>query len=168
MTAYAVSPYPIALAKDLMTAEVLTVYEGWPIKRLADFFIRHGISGAPVIASDHTLVGVVTLSDIVRFSSLDEKAKASLAGESLYMEYVGPSVMPEDMEWLKQNAANNCTINSIMTREVISLEETASLPQIACLMSERKIRRLFITRDGVIVGVISTGNILQYLASFEA
>ena len=41
--------------------------------RLAKFFIKHNISGAPVIASDHELVGVVTVSDIFKFSNMDER-----------------------------------------------------------------------------------------------
>ena len=56
-------------AKTIMSKTLLSAYEGWTIHRLAEFFIKHGISGAPVIASDHELVGVVTVSDIFKFSS---------------------------------------------------------------------------------------------------
>ena len=37
-------------ASEIMHKNVLSVYEGWSIQRLADFFMKHKISGAPVIA----------------------------------------------------------------------------------------------------------------------
>ena len=52
-------------AKDIMSNTLLTAYEGWTISRLADFFINRKISAAPVIASDHELVGVVSVSDVL-------------------------------------------------------------------------------------------------------
>ena len=61
---------------DLMSKEVLCVYEGWTIQRLAEFFLKNEISGAPVIASDHELVGVVSVSDIFRFENSDDETKS--------------------------------------------------------------------------------------------
>lgn len=152
------------IAEEIMTTDVLTVYEGWSIKRLADFFVKHRISGAPVIASDHALVGVVTISDIVRFDSLATSDKASLIAEQVYTEYLGQGISSEDIDKLAQHADQNCTVNSIMTKEVIKLEKTATLPEIARLMHKSKIRRVFITEGDIIVGVISTGNVLSKLA----
>lgn len=153
------------LARDIMTKEVLTVYEGWSIKRLADFFVRHRISGAPVIASDHTLVGVVTVSDIVRFDSLDRETKAKMVSQQVYAEYLGQEFAPDDLDQLAQNAIQNCTVNSIMTKSVVQLDAETPLPQVAKVMEERQIRRVFITSSYVIVGVVSTNNLLRQLAS---
>ena len=61
---------------DLMSKDVLCVYEGWTIQRLAEFFLKNDISGAPVIASDHELVGVVSVSDIFRFENADDETKS--------------------------------------------------------------------------------------------
>ena len=36
------------VAEDIMTADMLTAYEGWTIHRLAEFFIKRQISAAPV------------------------------------------------------------------------------------------------------------------------
>ena len=151
-------------ARDIMTRDVLTVYEGWSIKRLSDFFVKHGISGAPVIASDHQLVGVVSLTDIVRFDSMDKEDKTGLILEQVYPEYLGQNVAQEMFSQLAANADQNCTVNAIMTREVISVDESCDLAAIARIMHEKKIRRIFVTSDGAIAGVISTGNILKCLA----
>lgn len=153
------------LGKDIMTSELLTVYEGWSIKRLSEFFVKHEISGAPVIASDHTLVGVVTITDIVRFDSLPDAEKAKLIIDHVYPEYLGQSINKDTYSALANHADSNCTINSIMTPEVISIDQKTPLPQIAKAMQSKKIRRIFVTENGIIAGVISTGNILEFIAN---
>lgn len=151
-------------ARDLMTPEVLTVYEGWSVKRLAEFFIRHVISGAPVIASDHSLVGVVSVSDIVRFESMDSDKKAELMVDHVYTESLGQAVSAEVLEKLVLHADANCTVNQIMTRTVLSVDGAASMAEVAKCMSQAKIHRVFVTDAGVVTGVISSGDILGVLA----
>src|SRR5690606_5856333 len=74
---------------DLMSTGVLTAYEGWSIKRLAAFFVRHQISGAPVVASDDSLVGVVTEADIIRFES---RTPSDAEIRKMVHFYYGPNI----------------------------------------------------------------------------
>lgn len=153
-------------AKDIMHAEVLSVYEGWSIQRLADFFMKHKISGAPVIASDHELVGVVSVSDIFHFENMDDEQKKS-ALQTCYRDVANTEPNVVDLESWSKNAQYHCTVHQIMAPHVISVAETAALPEIATLMLEHGIHRVFVTRDNCISGVISTTNILQVLAGEE-
>ena len=154
-------------AEDLMTHDVLTVYEGWSIKRLTDFFIKHRISGAPVIASDHQLVGVVSVADILRFDNLPEADKAALVSEHVYSEFIGQMFFPNDIKTLVDHAVENCTVNSIMTPQVISVSTLETLPKIARLMHKERIHRVFVVEQGVIRGVVSSGDILEKVANFS-
>ena len=52
-----------------------------------------------------------------------------------------------------------------MTREVVSVEELASLGEIAELMETRRIKRVPVVHDGKIVGIVSRADLLQVLAS---
>ncbi len=153
-------------AKDIMHAEVLSVYEGWSIQRLADFFMKHKISGAPVIAADHELVGVVSVSDIFHFENMDEEQRQS-ALQTCYRDVTNTEPNVVDLENWSKNAQYHCTVHQIMAPQVISVAETASLSEIASLMLEQRIHRVFVTCDNCISGVISTSNILQVLASDE-
>lgn len=153
-------------AKDIMHAEVLSVYEGWSIQRLADFFMKHKISGAPVIAADHELVGVVSVSDIFHFENMDEEQKKS-ALQTCYRDVANTEPNVVDLESWSKNAQYHCTVHQIMAPHVISVAETAALPEIATLMLEHGIHRVFVTSDNCIAGVISTTNILQVLAGEE-
>ncbi len=155
-------------ASDVMVTDVLMAYEGWSIKRLSTFFIKHGISGAPVIASDHELVGVVSISDIMRFENLPLDDKALLVAEHVYMESLGQTLLKDDLKQLAEHAVENCTVNSIMTREVIRVDADDGLPRVAELMCKHKIRRIFVTRNGLVCGIISSGDILAQLAATQS
>jgi predicted transcriptional regulator len=150
-------------AGDLMSTEVLLVYEGWSIQRLAEFFLKRGISGAPVIASDHQLVGVVSISDIFKFENADEEVKSE-ALKSCYRDVTGIDIAnrADLLEWSK-NAQKNCTVHQIMATQVISVGIDQTLPEIAAVMVDRDIHRVFVTDQEKIVGVISTTDILRVL-----
>ena len=151
-------------AADIMTTDVLMVYEGWSIKKLSNFFIKHNISGAPVIASDHSLVGVVTATDIINFESKSD-AEINKMVEQVYREYVGYQYQQEDVKKIAHHADENCTVHQIMAKGVIQVDEQMLINDVAQLMLDENIRRTFVTRNGIMVGVITTTNILNAIVS---
>lgn len=151
-------------AGQVMTAPVQTVYEGWSVKRLMKFLRETRISGAPVIASDGELVGVVSISDVVRFENLDPQDKLTAARLDCYNEYVGYQLGESDLKSLLEHADENCTVNAIMTPTVISVGLTTTLPEIAGIMRERNIHRVFVQDKSRVVGVVSTSNILDVIS----
>ncbi|MBU3068919.1 CBS domain-containing protein [Aestuariicella sp. G3-2] len=150
-------------AQDVMTPQVLMAYEGWSIKRLSDFFVKNKISGAPVIASDHSLVGVVTVTDILSFENKSSEEKGELLQE-VYAEYVGQIYDDTVLQTMMSKADENCTVNQVMTNHVIKIDGKASLQEVAYVMLQHGIRRIFVTQNGIICGVISTRNILSAIA----
>ncbi|MDU0354980.1 CBS domain-containing protein [Paraglaciecola aquimarina] len=98
---------------QIMSDGVLTVYEGWSIRRLSKFFIKHNISGAPVIAADDELVGVVTQSDIIRFES-HEPSESEI--EKLVTQFCGPfggTIDKSEIKRIQDKANDYCAVNSI-------------------------------------------------------
>lgn len=150
-------------AKTIMTKQVLMAYEGWSIKRLTEFFVKNHISGAPVIASDHSLVGVVTMSDILAFENKSLQEKGDLLQE-VYSEFVGQQYDDATLRAMMNKADENCTVNQIMSDSVIQVDCHASLQEVAYVMLQHGIRRVFVSEYGIIRGVISTRNILSAIA----
>ena len=150
-------------AADISTPDVLMAYEGWSIKRLSEFFMSHKISGAPVIASDHSLVGVVTFSDIVAFDSKSTLEKGQLLQE-VYAEYVGQQYDDQLVKQMASSANETCTVNQIMTPNIVQVDEQTSLQEVAYIMLQHGIRRVFVSKHGIVAGVISTSNILKAIA----
>lgn len=151
-------------AGQIMTVPVQTVYEGWSVKRLMKFLADNRISGAPVIASDGELVGVVSISDVVRFENLPAREKVSVSNMNCYNEYVGYQLTETDMKAMLDQAEENCTVNQIMTPTVIAVTLETTLPEISALMRERNIHRVFVQNQNRVVGVVSTSNVLEVIS----
>lgn len=150
---------------ELMSGDVLTVYEGWSIKRLAGFFVKHNISGAPVVASDDTLVGVVTQSDVIRFES---KSPSDAEIQKVVQFYYGPNTQgltEADLRHLKEKAIETCTVNAIMTPEVKSLDVRDSAAQACRFMVENDLHRLFVTSQHRVVGVVTAMDFLRRMVA---
>lgn len=149
---------------ELMSTQVLTVYEGWSIKRLAAFFVKHNISGAPVVASDDSLVGVVTQADVIRFES---KSPTDAEIHKIAHFYHGPNspgLTRTDIQRLKERAVETCTVNAIMTPRVHSLDANASVAVACRFMVEQDIRRLFVTSQDRVIGVVTAMDFLRRMA----
>jgi predicted transcriptional regulator len=148
---------------DLMSCDVLCVYEGWTIQRLAEFLLTNDISGAPVIASDHELVGVVSVSDIFRFENADKETKRE-ALRRCYRDSTGIDIASRDdlIEWSK-TSQTSCTVHQIMAKQVISVAVDSQLSDVADTMIKSDIHRVFITENDKIVGIVSALDILRKL-----
>lgn len=150
------------LAGDIMSSDLLTVYEGWTIFRLAEFFIKHQISAAPVIASDHELVGIVSVGDVFRFNNMDDSEKGSVM-RNHYRDSCGQDINQEDLRAWVKDADKNCTVHQIMTHEVIAVDKCTSIEQVTDILLDKHIHRLFVTDNNKVVGVITAMDLLRTL-----
>lgn len=149
-------------AESIMSATLLSAYEGWTIQRLAEFFIKHNISGAPVIASDHELVGVVTVSDIFNFSNMDERRRRE-ALRNYYRESCEIELDEVSLREWSGRAEQNCTVHQIMKKEIISVEKHYTVEQVAAVMVKKGVHRVVVTENKIALGVITTMDILRRL-----
>ena len=62
-------------AKQLMTANVITVTKETPITETARLMVEHNITGIPVVEEDMTLVGMITEKDVLRLLYADDEQK---------------------------------------------------------------------------------------------
>lgn len=147
-------------AKDIMAVDLLTAYEGWTIHRLAEFFINRKISAVPVIASDHELVGVVSVSDVFKFNNMTDSARGD-ALRNHYRDSCGQEINEDDLRTWVKNADRNCTVHQIMTPEVIAVDKDAGLSEVVRVLVEGHIHRVFVTDMNRIVGVITAMDVLS-------
>src|SRR6476620_9599442 len=50
---------------EIMTREIVTLSPGDPVSDVAALLVENGINGAPVVDGNGTLLGMVTLADLV-------------------------------------------------------------------------------------------------------
>lgn len=152
-------------ASALMTSPVRTAYARWPVSRLVDFLLENDLTGAPVISSDGTMVGVVSISDVLRTGAADEAA--GLAG---YRDGtgLGYELGKEQLARLLRGTGGNRAVSDIMTPTVIHVEAATPLLEALRLMHGRKIHRVFVMSAGRLVGMIDNAALLAGLATAPA
>ncbi len=141
-----------------MTRDLIAVHKDTSLNELVDLFIQHKISGSPVVDDQNKLIGIVTKADIL----------------SYFMEVdLHLSIEHNLHDILETNLQNSCidnpsvsetTVNDIMTENPITVEEHVTAETIAKIMLENGIHRLVVVDKNETVGVISTRNILHYVA----
>lgn len=144
-------------ARDVMIHPVLAVREDWTVHELASYFTEKSISGAPVLDKTGRLSGVVSLSDIVDQVTQDREP-ASRPARGWEKPY-----NPEDLRGLAIEDGGRL-VSEIMTPTFFTIPDTTSLPRIARTMVAGRIHRLLVTRQGHVVGIVTTLDLLRELA----
>lgn len=138
--------------EELMTKEVKVVGMDTSVEQMMKLFSKHGITGAPVIDEDKKLKGVVSLSDLFRTEKVGESHEF----------YLNPSwsFVPHE-----QAAQTTAKVSDIMTKLVISVEADEDIERACDLMTDLGIHRLVVTRQGHVVGMISSADLVAEFRS---
>jgi CBS domain-containing protein len=150
----------IILAKDIMKQDILSVGMEWSIDQLADYLIENSISGAPVTSEEGKLLGVVSLTDIVRYRSMPTTDIRPNDPHDYYIHTPEPRYSFAEIESFHVDTESLVTVREIMTSMTFNVNEDATLQQVADAMLGGGIHRVFVTRDKVLVGIITTMDIL--------
>ena len=154
------------LAKDIMKTDVLFAYQDWSIKYLCDFLRKYKITGAPVVTSNHQIVGVVSVTDVFNFENSNRDHKLAKL-KDYYQECYALNFHEKDLESWSLSAEESCTVQQIMNNKVISVTPNCSIQHICRTMVSNSIHRVFVTSDRKIEGVVSTSDILSTVAETQ-
>ncbi len=153
-------------AADIMNKKVITVPDNLPVSELANLFTLHSISGAPVLDEFGKLIGVVSLSDIVR-TGADHETIAQI--DPRYYAYDWDAALDaEELEDLRIKTDDGMTVADIMTPAVFGVSESMSISEMADTMIRGRIHRLIVMRNDRVVGIVSTLDMLRAVRDAEA
>jgi CBS domain-containing protein len=145
-------------AKDIMTKKVITVKPETSIEELSALFVKHGISGAPVVDDAGGLFGVVTENDLISQNKrLHIPTVISFLDAAIYLE----SSKKFEQE-LKRMAATK--VADICARKVITIAENTTVVDIATIMSEKQVHLLPVVKDGKVVGIVGKRDVVKAVA----
>jgi CBS domain-containing protein len=142
-----------------MSKPVISVGPETPVPEAAALLARHRISGVPVLDGGR-LVGVVNEWDLMHRQEIGTEQVPAIGPwwRRLFRADKAPA------QYVKSHAIS-VRDRDIMTREVVSVGEGATLSHIAALFDARRIRRLPVLRDGKVVGIITRANLVDALAA---
>lgn len=149
-------------AADIMRREILPAYDSWDIITLAEFLVANGISGAPVLDDEGSLRGVVSVTDIARFTVEGDAADERRYAHQYYTDRI---LFEEDEleEGIEVREDDSARVADIMTPAVFTIDETATLEDVSRAMVTNHIHRVFVSKEGKVTGLISALDILATL-----
>lgn len=148
-------------ARDIMTREVLTVTPDMGVREFAQFLLKHGISGAPVLDAAGVLAGMATEGDLIfRDAAMHIPTVITLLDAYVVLE----SPRKHDQELHKILGRK---VEDIMTREVVTVSPETTLQEMATLMQERKRHLLPVLENGRLAGIVGKADLVRAIAQEE-
>ena len=145
-------------ARDVMTSEVVSIDVKESVFDAAELLLGAGVSAAPVVDDKGAVVGIVSEADLIRRAEIDTTAKKSWLARLLDSEVSAAHDFV---------AANTRRVSDVMTRDVVTAAEDATLGELVALMERHGIKRIPIVRGRVLLGVVSRSDLLRALLSRE-
>jgi len=152
----------------IMQRNVLSVEEDWPLNRLASFLTDNQISGAPVTGKNGKLIGVVSLTDIVRHDSFPEGKESSRSTHEYYLHNLASQIAHEEASSYQLEQDSTVKVKDIMTPMIFEISENASIQEAADTMVKGHIHRLLVTSNKQISGIITALDILKVVRTSDA
>jgi len=140
--------------QDFMTRDVVTCSSEQSVEEAAKVMSQNRFSAIPVIDADNNLVGIITESDFVGRKLEVPHALASikqLFGQAFYFQ---------DVEKIYSDTKKK-KLSSVMTSRVHSITPEASLNDIVNFMISKGLKRIPVTVDRKIVGIITRKDLLK-------
>jgi len=150
---------------DVMQRNVLAVDADWPLDKLAGFLVDNSISGAPVTDEQDELVGVVSLTDLVRQSSLTEKDTESSHTHDVYLYELERHLSQEELRVFHTQYESPVQVREIMTPMIFKVSEEDSVQEVADTMLKGRIHRVFVTKGTKLTGIVTALDMLQVIRS---
>jgi CBS domain-containing protein len=152
------------IARDVMQSPVISVSPETSLADVHRLFAEEEIHGAPVITDDGAMVGVITSTDLVN-AALEQAESGAFGSEYLreLVEFSGPDWSrgaPADF----QDRLRQATVEEVMTPGSATVSSSMPIADVAARMHRDRIHRVWVAEHGLLVGVISTFDLLPLFA----
>ena len=146
------------IVSDVMTRRVLSVGPDDTVENAANLMLRHGISGLFVVDAKGTLAGVVTEGDLLRRDEI---------GTERHRPWWLRVLVSPGKQALDFTRTHGRKVSDIMTPEVICVAIDTPLEVVVETMEKQRIKRVAVTENGHMVGVVARSDLLRALLSRE-
>lgn len=150
-------------AKDIMTKPVISVSEDQNLKEVLELLAKHSFSGVPVVDQDNKVIGIISDTDIIRYSQ-----QVSVIPLSNLSGWISPYAEISDLASLQKgfNLLHKTSVGKVMTKKVYTIEENAAANEVAKLMNRRKINRIpIVDNSGKLVGIVTRADMVLCMAN---
>jgi CBS domain-containing protein len=151
-------------ARDLMTADIVSIAEDATVRELVDLLQEYEISGVPVVNARGKISGVVSVRDIAAASDQREAIAPEVANPDFYVHEWEDKINPDELRQLHIEE-EGLLVRDIMTTRVYTIPADAPIAEVARTMVEGHVHRLLVAERDKLVGIVSTLDLLRAIAS---
>jgi CBS domain-containing protein len=138
-----------------MSTKVITIQPDASIAEAIDLMLGSHVSGLPVVDREGTLVGLLSEGDLLRRAELGTQKPRARWIEVL----LGPGKAAETYV-----QTHGRKVEELMTADPIAIAPGADLSEAVDLLNRHKIKRLPVTLEGRVVGILTRADLLRALA----
>ena len=142
-------------AKDIMSKDVITVTKKTSTEELSKLFIKHRVSGIPVVDENGGLLGVVTQADLI-----EQKKNLHIPTVIALFDAVILLETQKKFETDVKKLTGSC-VEDIYTPNAISVNLDTEFRDVASLMSEKDIHTLPVLDGEKLVGIIGKLDLIR-------
>lgn len=142
-------------AHEIMKNQVIKVKEQDNVNTVIKKFIEYGISGLPVVNDRNKMVAYISDGDILRFIG---KPNDLVLGTLFFAQ-----VFKVDEDEFEERAQKIRELNvmEVAQKTVYKVTWDEELENIVAILGKKHIRKLPVERNGVLVGIISRGDVIK-------
>jgi CBS domain-containing protein len=145
-------------ASDVMNTQVYKVKETDTVRMVIEKFIDHGISGMPVVNEANAIVGYISDGDIMRFIG---KSEQGMFDAIAYAFVIQLEDFQEPFEERTKRLLN-LNVMELARKRVVTIDWDRDVEDVAAILGKKRIKKLPVVRNGVLVGIISRGNVVRH------
>jgi CBS domain-containing protein len=146
-------------AKEIMSDGVMSIRSDATVLEAAKLLVNMHVSAMPVLDADGTMIGIVSEADLMGLSSAGVVAQTA----GILRELADETRAAAAYEF-----ARTCKVTQVMSRNVVTVDENASLLEVAEMMREHKIKRVPVLSGKSIIGIVSRVDLLKSLISYAS
>ena len=135
------------IVSEIMTTGVKTAKADTPVKEIANTMCFNKISGLPIVDDNDKIIGIVSEKDLLKRMFPD---MAAIAAEGR-----------PNFEEMEKGYSDTLDLiaDDIMTKSVNSVSPDMPIMKAASMMCINNIRRIPVTENNVVVGIVSIGDV---------
>ena len=126
----------------IMTKDVITLNHKDNLETAELLFKKNNIRHIPVVNGEQ-IIGMLSYTDLLRISFAD--------------------AVDEDEQDIDTIVYNMFTIEQVMAKNLISVEASSTIKDVAEILSKREFHALPVLNDGKLVGIVTTTDLINYL-----
>jgi CBS domain-containing protein len=129
----------------IMSTQLVLLNTSDSLEKAEHLFKKHRIRHIPVIEKSRKIVGMLSLTDLLRISFAD----------GAY----------EDEEDIESVVYEMFTIPQVMAKKVKSVSPDSTVKEVAELLANQEFHALPVVQDGELMGIVTTTDLIKYLLS---